>query len=57
MCIIKLNYIHFTLNFRCQNAAGCTMAMSGISEILLQGGGWWVARWVARWAAWMAVDT
>jgi len=39
MYIIKLTNIYFTLNFRRQNAVGRAVVVSGIFEILPQGGG------------------
>jgi len=39
MYIIKLTNIYFTLNFRRQNPVGHAIVVSGIFEILLQGGG------------------
>jgi len=39
MYIIKLTNIYFTLNFRCQNAVGHAVVVSGIFEILPQRGG------------------
>jgi len=45
MYIIKLTNTYFTLNFRCQNAVGHAVVVSGILEILPGKSSQWAACW------------